>query len=69
MIHLDLLTIARQRRDELIRQANRRRLAATVSATRRQQETDPDPVRRRRRFAASLLEHDATEWEAGAGER
>jgi hypothetical protein len=69
MIHLDLLTVAHQRRDELIREADGRGLAAAVRATRRQQEPAPDAVRRRRRFAASLLEYNAAEWEAGARER
>jgi hypothetical protein len=70
MIHLDLLTgVARERRDELVRQAAAQRLVAAVRATRRQQEPDSKPVRWRRRFAASLRRHDARQCEAGAGGR
>ena len=44
MTDLDLLTeMARERRDEFLRQADERRLAAAVQATRGQQEHNSDP--------------------------
>jgi hypothetical protein len=68
MTHPDLLThLARARRDELLRQADARRLAAAVRPTEGRREAHVDPVRWRRRFAGSFGGRDAAP--AGAGAR
>ena len=67
MTHLDLLAdMAHERRDEFLRQADARRLAAAVRATRGQQEPNSDPPRWVRRFASSLHGHHAAQARAGA---
>jgi hypothetical protein len=67
MTHLDLLSdVAHERRDEFHRQADARRLAAAVRATRGRQEPDSDPVRWLRRFASSLHGRQAAQAKSGA---
>lgn len=60
MTQLDLLAdIAQQRRDEFLRHAAARRLAAAVRAPRGQLKPNYDPLGWLRRFASSLHTHHA----------
>ena len=67
MTDLYLLTeVARERRDEFLRQADERRLAAAMQAIRGHQEHNPDPFLSRLRFARSIHRHHTSRASAGA---
>ena len=67
MTHLYLLTeVARVRREEFLRQADERRLAAAMRAIRGQQEHNSDPFLSRLRFARSIHRHHTSQASARA---